>query len=185
MQDSWFKDPTCMAAMTTNLILDSWETDEYYFNDVPDPRVFEARVKKSRYNEDNPSFDTATCGPFQAQLWQLMKIEFNTLTKDFDCWEYVPYLGKNILPSTWEFKIKQYPDGQVKKFKARFCARGNRQQEGINNFETWALVLQWSTVRIVMTLAVKLNLISVQCDITASFIHGRLPVTKIIYVHQP
>jgi hypothetical protein len=30
-----------------------------------------------------------------------------------------------------------------------------------------------------------MNLISVQCDITAAFIHGRIPVTKTIYVHQP
>ena len=36
-----------------------------------------------------------------------------------------------------------------------------------------------------MTLAVKMNLISVQCDITAAFIHGRVPVTETIYVHQP
>jgi hypothetical protein len=87
------------------------------------------------------------------------------------------------LPSTWAFKIKRYPDGRVKKFKARFCARGDRQQEGIDYFETWAPVVQWSTVRIVMILAAKLGLISVQCDITAAFIHGRVQET--IYVHQP
>ncbi len=105
MQDSWFKDPTCTAAMTTNLILDSWESEEYYFNDVPDPRVLEACVKKSRYNDDNPSFDTATRGPFQAQFCQAMKTEFITLTKEFDCWEYVPNHSKNFLLSTWAFKI--------------------------------------------------------------------------------
>jgi hypothetical protein len=111
MQDSWFKDPTCMAAMTNNVILDPWKTDEYYFNNVTDPHVLEARVKQSRYNEDNPSFDTATCGPFQAQFRQAMKTEFNTLIKEFDCWEYVPNPSKNVLPSTWAFKIKRYPDG--------------------------------------------------------------------------
>jgi hypothetical protein len=84
-----------------------------------------------------------------------MKIEFNTLTKEFDYWEYVPNPGKNVLPSTWAFKIKGYPDGQVKKFKARFCAWGDMQQEGIDYFETWAPGVQWSMVRIVMTLAVK------------------------------
>jgi hypothetical protein len=36
-----------------------------------------------------------------------------------------------------------------------------------------------------MTLTYKLKLISVQCDITAAFIHGRVPVTETIYVHQP
>ncbi len=106
MQDSWFKDPICMAAMTNNVTLDSWKTDEYYFNNVTDPCVLEARVKQSRYNEDKPSFDTATRDPFQTQFWQAMKTEFNSLTKEFDCWEYVPNPGKNVLPSTWALKIK-------------------------------------------------------------------------------
>jgi hypothetical protein len=185
LQDSWFEDPTCMAAITSNLVLDSWDTEEYYFNEVSDPRVLEARTTTSKYNNNNPSFDTATRGPFQAQFWQAMRIEFKTLTEEFDCWEYIPNPGKNVLPSTQAFKIKQYPDGRVKKIKARFCARGDRQQEGIDSFETWAPVVQWSTVRIVMTLTVKLKLISVQCDITAAFIHGRVLVTETICVHQP
>jgi hypothetical protein len=40
------------------------------------------------------------------------------LIKEFDYWDYVPNPGKNVLPSTWAFKIKKYPDEQVKKFKA-------------------------------------------------------------------
>ena len=30
--------------------------------------------------------------------------------------------GVNILPLTWDFKIKRYPDERLRKFKARFCA---------------------------------------------------------------
>jgi hypothetical protein len=84
-----------------------------------------------------------------------MRVELNTLENEFDCWELVPdprddventEEEKNNLPSTWAFKIKLYPDGWVKKFKARFCARGNKQKEGIDYFETWAPVVQWLTV---------------------------------------
>ncbi len=46
-------------------------------------------------------------------------------------------------------------------------------------------MVQWSTVEIVMKLAIKLQLISVQCNITAAFIHARVPATESIYVHQP
>jgi hypothetical protein len=106
-------------------------------------------------------------------------------TQGIYCWEYVPNPGQNVLPSTWAFKIKCYPDGWVKKFKAKFCAGGDKQQDGIDYFETWAPVVQWSTVGFVMTLAVTLDLISVQCNITATFIHARVPVTKTIYIHQP
>jgi hypothetical protein len=96
-----------------------------------------------------------------------------------------PKSKENVLPGTWAFKIKWYPDRQVKNPKARFCARGDRQKEGIDYFETWAPVVMWSTVQIVMVLAAKLKLISVQCDITATFIHGRIPVTEMIYINHP
>ena len=59
------------------------------------------------------------------------------------------------------------------------------KKEGIDFFETWAPVVQWSTIRIVMVLAATLNLHSVQCDVTAAFIHGRVPPDEEIYVHQP
>ncbi len=159
--------------------------DAYYFNEIPDPHLLAAQAKASKYNEDNPSFDTATRGPFQAQFQQAMRMELHTLVNKFDCWDYVPNPGENVLPSTWAFKIKRYPDGCVKKFKARFCARGNRQTEGVDYFETWAPVVMWSTVCIVMVLAATLDLISVQCDITAALIHAPVPTTETIYVHQP
>jgi hypothetical protein len=106
-------------------------------------------------------------------------MELHALVNEFDCWDYIPNPGKNVLPSTWAFKIKHYQDGRVKKFKARFCARVDRQTEGVDCFETWAPVVMWSMVCIVMVLAATLDLISVQCDITAAFIHACLPATKL------
>jgi hypothetical protein len=46
----------------------------------------------SKYNEDNLSWDTATPnkGPFQAEFWQAMRVELNTLVKKFRCWDLVP-----------------------------------------------------------------------------------------------
>jgi hypothetical protein len=114
-----------------------------------------------------------------------MQVELHTLITEFDCWDYILNLRNNVLPSTWVVKIKRYPDGQVKKFKAQFYARGDRQKEGINCFKTWAPVVMWSTVQIVIVFAAKLQLVSVQCNITAAFIHGRILVTGTIYVNQP
>ena len=121
-----------------------------------------------------------------SKCWKAMYDELVTIMIDFDCWDYVPRTpDMNVLPSTWAFKIKRYPDGRVKKFKAWFCACGDRQKEGIDYFKTWAPVVQWLTVQIVMILAIKLNLISIQCDITAAFVHGQVPPTETIYIHQP
>jgi hypothetical protein len=40
--------------------------------------------------------------------------------------------------STWAFKCKRYPGGLIKKFKARLCARGDKQLEGTDFFDTYA-----------------------------------------------
>ncbi len=113
-------------------------------------------------------------------------MELNTLVNKFRCWDLVPRLPHmNVFPSAWAFKIKRFPDSSVKKFNVQFCARGDPQKEGINFFETWSPVVKWSTIQIVMALAAKLGLQSVQCDITAAFAHGRVPPEEEIYVHQP
>ncbi len=130
------------------------------------------------------SWDTATKGPFQAEFWQAMHVELNTLVNEYKCWDLVPRLPHtNVLLSTWAFKIKCFPDGTVK--KARFCAQGDPQKEENDFFDTWAPVVQWSLVRIVMVLAAKLGFHSVPCDITAASIHGRVPPNKEHYLHQP
>ena len=140
----------------------------------------------SPYNEDNPSYEMAMRGPFQGEFYKAMETELETISNDFHCWDLAPLLpGMNILPSTWAFKIKQYPDGSVKKFKARFCAQGDKQLEGIDYFETWALVVQWSTIRIILILSIKCGYKTAQCNITAAFIHATLHDHEEIYVKQP
>ncbi len=71
----------------------------------------------------------------------------------------------HVIPSTWAFKCKRYPDGRIKKFKACFCARGNKQLEGIDFFETYAPVVQWTTIRLMFILEILLGLKSKQGDV--------------------
>jgi hypothetical protein len=49
----------------------------------------------------------------------------------------------HVFPSTWAFKCKRFPDGIIRKLKARFCARGDRQIEGLDFFETFAPLVAW------------------------------------------
>jgi hypothetical protein len=143
LQDYWIGDPDCLYHIYSNIILDSWESNEVYITKIIDPQLLATCSSASKHNKDNPLWDTATKGPFQAEFWQAMRVELNTLTNEFKCWDHVPCLPHmNILPSTWAFKIKWFPDGTVKKFKAHFCARGDRQKEGIDFFETWAPVVR-------------------------------------------
>ena len=40
------------------------------------------------------------------------------------------------------------------KFKARFCVRGDRQEEGVDYFESYAPVISWAAVRMLMRTAI-------------------------------
>mmetsp|Transcript_12103 Transcript_12103/g.26309 ORF Transcript_12103/g.26309 Transcript_12103/m.26309 type:complete len:131 (+) Transcript_12103:742-1134(+) len=105
---------------------------------------------------------------FANDWWKAAVREIQTL-EEMDAWEVVDRPpDANVVGGTWAFKLKRYPDGKVKKFKARFCARGDQQKEGIDFFETYAPVAQWTTVRLMLILEVLLNLKSKQGDVTAA-----------------
>ncbi len=61
----------------------SWESDNIYLSDIQDPRLLAVRSSASKYNEDNPTWEIATKGTFQAEFWQAMRVELNTLVNEF------------------------------------------------------------------------------------------------------
>ena len=137
--------------------------------------------------EDNPTWKQATRGKFADEYWKAMELELATL-EGLDAWsvkEYDPETMPNVIRSTWAFKCKRYPDGLIKKFKARFCARGDMQLEGIDFFETYAPVVQWTTIRLMFILEVLLDLKSKQGDVTCAFLHADLGPEETVYVEMP
>ncbi len=72
MQTGWIEDPSNFLAFSQNILLDSWDSDNYYFNEISDPRLLAAgQTKKSTYNDNNPSYNMATRGPFQEEFGRL------------------------------------------------------------------------------------------------------------------
>ena len=94
-------------------------------------------------------------------------------------------LYQNVIPSTWAFKCKHFPDGLIKKFKGRFCACEDMQLEGIAYFETYAPVVQWTMIRLMFILEVLLGLKSKQGDVTCAFLHAYLTPDETVYVDMP
>ena len=60
----------------------------------------------------------------------------------------------NTIRPTWDFKLKQYPDGIIKNFKDILCTRGYMQFGGIYLFETYAPVVQWTTITVMLNLEI-------------------------------
>ena len=65
-------------------------------------------------------------GQFADEFLDAAVTEIQTL-EEMDAWNVVYKLtDKSILDSTWAFRFKRYPDALIKKFKARFCDRGDQ-----------------------------------------------------------
>ena len=116
------------------------------------------KAKSEASKEDNPSWRQAMNGPFKEEYLEAACKEVKTLQR-MKAWKVVDREdGMNAIQSIWAFKLKRFPDGLIKKFKARFCARGDQQLEGIYFFETYAPVVQWAPVQMMLILEILMNL---------------------------
>jgi Reverse transcriptase (RNA-dependent DNA polymerase) len=123
-------------------------------------------------SEDNPTWEAAMNGSDQAGYWQTMHQELDTLESK-SSWEVVDRKpGMHVLPCTWAFWCKWFPDGTVRKLKARFCVCWDRQIEGVDYFNTFAPIVSWQKVQLMLILLIVLNLSTKEVDYTAAFVHA-------------
>jgi hypothetical protein len=54
--------------------------------------------------------------------------------------------GMKPIKMVWSFKCKRRPNGSLLKHKARLCVHGGMQEKGINFWETYSPIVQWSTI---------------------------------------
>ena len=94
-------------------------------------------------------------------------------------------LPENVkpVPSIWSFRRKRAPDWSILKWKARLCPHGGKQVEGENYWETYAPVVTWSTVRLVLILSLITGLKSRQCDFVAAYTQA--PLDTDIFMNIP
>jgi hypothetical protein len=97
---------------------------------------------------------------------------------DIHTFEFTPKI--NLPPKTryldliWTYRRKCRPYGSLEKYKARLCVNDSRQIEGIDYTESFAPVVQWSTKRMVSTLAAMHNLKGKHIDFTQAFPQAKL-----------
>ena len=114
------------------------------------PKVFtefNSFAASKNKDEDSPSYVEAMTGPHEEQFREAMNKEIEGLVKR-KTWDLVPKdsIGKEnpegeLLPTTWVFKVKRHTDYSIRKFKARFCVRGDVQKKRLKNL--WILLHQW------------------------------------------
>ncbi len=144
---------------------------------------FFLKAKSEASKQDNPNWHQAMNRPFADEYWKAAEKEIITL-EGMGAWDVVEH-NMNVMNGTWAFKCKLFPNGTVKKFKACFCVCGDQQLEGIDFFETYAPVVQWTTVCLMLILENLLGLKSNQADVTAAFLHATLGEDEKVYVEMP
>jgi hypothetical protein len=91
--------------------------------------------------------------------------------------------GVKPVPAIWSFRRKRAPDWTITKWKARLCPHGGQQIEGINFWETYAPVVTWSTVRLVLILSLISGMQSRQVDYVQAYTQA--PIDCEIYMCVP
>ncbi len=168
------------VTLATNNTYYSGSITELVCQDVH-PAFMNAKLGISK--ADNPGWDDAMRGPEAAEFWKAAELEIATLEK-MKSWQVVDRpRDKKVLPSLWAFRKKRLPSGEVRKYKARFTACGNKQTPDVDFTETWAPVVQWTTVRMMLILATQLQLKSFSADVSCAFLHS--DIDSEVYVEMP
>ena len=94
----------------------------------------------------------------------------------------MPKGAKTIL-SVWAFKRKRLPDGTILKYKARLNSHGGMHRWGIDYYETYAPVVNWISVRILMALSIIHKLESNSIDFVLAFPQAEL--TRDVFMELP
>ena len=78
-------------------------------------------MSKKGHGPYTPIYHQAMAGKYKEQFQEAMNMEIEEWIEK-NTWllrkRGTLHPGTNVLPSTWSFKINQYPDGKVRKFKA-------------------------------------------------------------------
>jgi Reverse transcriptase (RNA-dependent DNA polymerase)/GAG-pre-integrase domain len=141
-----------------------------------------AAYKASVSDPDTLTYDQAMADLEYVKEWcEAAQKEISTL-ESLGSWDEVDVSDakSRIIPGTWVFRVKRTPDGDIKKRKARFCCRGDLQED---DFETFAPVVSWTSVRLFLVLTTILSWTTCNIDFSSAFLQADLPSP--IWVHLP
>lgn len=73
--------------------------------------------------------------------------------------------------------------GEIRRFKARLCARGFKQKEGLDYTETFSPVVQYDFLRVLLAMVAERDLELIQFDVKTAFLYGEL--TEELFMEVP
>lgn len=146
------------------------------------PDFYDASANYSAILEPNCYEKAVNCE--DSDKWfRAMKDEMEALNSN-NTWTLMP-LPKNtrIIDNKWVFRVKTDNVGNPVRYKARLVARGFAQEKGVDYKETFAPVVRYDSIRLLLALASEKDLRIVNFDVQTAFLYGELQ--EDIYMKQP
>lgn len=138
--------------------------------------AFVAGSEPKNYNEALESVESSK--------WkEAMDDEFRSLVKN-QTWQLMKLPeGRKVIDNKWVFKIKEFPNGEIERYKARLVIRGFTQEYGIDYEETFSPVVKFTSLRSIIAMAAAEGLHMKQFDVKTAFLYGDLD--EEIFMKQP
>ena len=146
--------------------------------------LFVGKAKGRNTDPDTYTWDEAMASPYKEEFLKAADVEIAAL-EDKGTWEedLIENATTRIVPGQWVFRIKRDAMGNIKKFKARYCLRGDLQEDdGRDNFSP---VAGWATIRSFLLLALILGWVTTTIDFSSAFVQSYLPEDMHIWMHLP
>ena len=123
------------------------------------PSTFHTResyaLKTQSHDPDTPTYMEALSGENSEEYFKAMDDEIQSIMIR-DIWEIVSrksVADQNVLPGTWYSRYKRKPHWKIRKFKARYCVRGDIQKRlSPKPLNSYYPVVQWETVKLMLIL---------------------------------
>jgi hypothetical protein len=129
------------------------------------------------------SYKEAMASPFADKWKEGMDSEIQSLRSN-NTWTLVELPpSHSAIPSRWQYKAKRDKEGKITRFKARFVAKGFKQKYGVDYHETYAPVVRYDSLRVILALTASRDLQLLQIDVQTAFLYGELD--QKIYIKQP
>lgn len=127
--------------------------------------------------------EIALTDEFKSKWWDATDEEIAALRKN-TTWEVTELPpGRNVIDSRWCFALKTDSNGEVKRYKARFVAKGFSQKYGEDFEETYAPVVSMTSFRMILSICAVNGWMLKQWDVVTAFLNAKLQ--EEIYVRQP
>jgi Reverse transcriptase (RNA-dependent DNA polymerase) len=144
----------------------------YYDGDEEEP-IENPMGMIAKADEDTMYWDQAMKAPDAKEFLQAAFDEIQT-HEDNKHWEVIPIedLPKNtpVLDPIWSMKRKRrLKTNEVYKHKARLNIHGGQQEYGVNYWETYAPVVTWAAIRLLLVLALMYGWTTIQIDFILAY----------------